>query len=199
MEDKINTCSADTKTYWDTRWQQDETGWDIGYASPALMEYMQQQTEKHAAILIPGCGNAHEAAALLDIGFTNITLIDISEIAVNRVKKRFGNQVKSICTDFFDHQGSYDFILEQTFFCALLPELRDYYVTKMAALLHSNAILAGVLFSTEFNEPGPPFGGSKQEYEKLFTKNFKLLTLEPCYNSIPHRQGNELFIEFKKS
>lgn len=199
MVEKLNINSSDTKTYWDTRWQQGETGWDIGYASPALIEYMQQQPDKNAAILIPGCGNAHEAAALLDLGFTNITLIDISEIAVNRVKERFGNRVKCICIDFFDLQGSYDFILEQTFFCALLPELRDNYVRKMAALLRSNAILTGVLFSSEFSEPGPPFGGTKQEYEKLFSKSFELLTLEPCYNSIPPRQSNELFIEFKKT
>ncbi|WP_257091566.1 TPMT family class I SAM-dependent methyltransferase [Sphingobacterium sp. E70] len=75
------------KEYWDNRYKNRETGWDIGYASPALIEYAETVIPKEASILIPGCGNAYEAKALLDKGFKNITLLDIAPTLVNQVKK----------------------------------------------------------------------------------------------------------------
>lgn len=89
-------------------------------------------------------------------------------------------------------------ILEQTFFCAISPELRSNYVDKIFELLKQNGTLAGVLFQFPLTTQGPPFGGSKTEYEKLFKNKFKIKTLEECYNSIKPRKGNELFIIIKK-
>lgn len=66
------------KTYWEQRYQNGETGWDIGYASPQIIDYFNSINTKEASILIPGCGNAHEAKELLKLGFTNISLIDIA-------------------------------------------------------------------------------------------------------------------------
>ena len=51
--------------FWNNRWATGQTGWDIGYASPAITTYLQQYENKNAAILIPGCGNAHEAEFLI--------------------------------------------------------------------------------------------------------------------------------------
>lgn len=52
------------QNYWNTRWANNETGWDIGYPAPAITNYMAQVPDKHIAILIAGCGNAYEAAFL---------------------------------------------------------------------------------------------------------------------------------------
>ncbi|WP_231576788.1 hypothetical protein [Sphingobacterium sp. IITKGP-BTPF85] len=30
------------QNYWNTKWQNNQTGWDIGYASPAITAYMAQ-------------------------------------------------------------------------------------------------------------------------------------------------------------
>ena len=68
----------------------------------------------------------------------------------------------------------------------------------MHNLLKENGKLAGVLFSFPLTEQGPPFGGSKEEYQQLFSDKFLLKTLEPCYNSIKPRENNELFIIFHK-
>ncbi len=187
-----------TRDYWNDRWQAGQTGWDVGYASPPLIQFMQQVPDKSTAILIPGCGNAHEAAALLNAGFTNLTLIDISPVAVYNLQHRFGSTVNAVCVDFFDHEGGYDLILEQTFFCALEPSLREHYASKMQQLLNENGKLAGVLFGTPFANPGPPFGGTQAEYRQLFEPRFRIIHLEECYNSIPQRKGQELFIEFIK-
>ncbi|MFU1856727.1 methyltransferase domain-containing protein [Sphingobacterium sp. NGMCC 1.201703] len=188
------------KEYWDSRYKNRETGWDIGYASPALIEYAETVIPKEASILIPGCGNAYEAKALLESGFENITLLDIAPTLVHQVQKNFGEaaQVRVICQDFFEHGEKYDYILEQTFFCALDPSLRKKYSNKIAELLHPNGILAGLLFNREFDSEGPPFGGKKSGYQQLFQKDFHILKMEDCSNSIPQRQGSELFIVLKR-
>ena len=62
------------QNYWDERWQKNETGWDMGQASPAITEYMTQYPNKHSAVLIPGCGNAYEVEYLLAKEFTNMNI-----------------------------------------------------------------------------------------------------------------------------
>ena len=188
------------KSYWDNRYLQGETQWDIGAPSPALTHYLDNHAQKNMAILIPGCGHAYEADYLLQQGFENVSLIDISEIAVNHLFQKYASQNHSIqifCEDFFAHQGQYDLILEQTFFCALLPERRPEYVQKMHALLKPAGRLVGVFYNRDF-EGGPPFGGSQKEYEKLFSEKFKKLQLAPCAHSIKPRQGSELFLIAEK-
>jgi hypothetical protein len=87
-------------------------------------------------------------------------------------------------------------VVEQTFFCALEPRLRERYVEKMHSILNPNGKLIGVLFSVEM-PAGPPFGGSKSEYERLFKSKFEILKLETAKNSVPQRNGREFFIEMK--
>ncbi|PUV24951.1 methyltransferase [Sphingobacterium athyrii] len=188
------------KDYWDNRYKNMEIGWDIGYASPAIIKYAETVIPKDASILIPGCGNAHEAKALLEQGFENITLLDIAPTLVDQVQKAFGEipQLQIICQDFFQHEQQYDYILEQTFFCALDPALRKSYSSKIASLLQPRGILAGLLFDREFPSEGPPFGGNKTEYQHLFHSAFDILKMETCFNSISQRQGSELFIELRQ-
>ena len=187
------------KSFWNQRWQTGQTGWDIGYASPAIVDYFKNVVDKYVKILIPGCGNAYEAEALYDLGFRDITILDISDEALLKLNNKFEHhdEVKIVCQNFFDHHNKYDFIVEQTFFCALHPNLRKDYVDQMHNLLHKNGKLVGLLFDINFDKDGPPFGGSEAQYKLLFKDKFELLHLEKATNSIPQRQGNELFIEFK--
>jgi SAM-dependent methyltransferase len=184
------TLDAD---YWSNRYQQQQTGWDIGYGSTPLVEYLQSLKDKSISILIPGCGNAYEAEWLLKNDFSNVTVLDISPVLTAALEERFKGQPIGIITgDFFEHEGQYDLILEQTFFCALDPSLRSKYVEHMHQLLKPGGKLVGVLFNKEF-EGGPPFGGSKEEYEQLFSKHLHIKKMELCYNSISPRKGSELF------
>lgn len=186
------------RTYWTQRWQNNETGWDIGYASSPLMHYIQQIENKQLKILIPGCGNAWEADALHKLGFKNVYVLDISEVPLKLFSERLPSFPKAhlICSDFFEHEGKYDLILEQTFFCALNPALRSQYASKMHQLLVPNGKLVGVLFGVPKNSDKPPFGGSKEEYIRLFEPLFDIKKLEGAYNSIPPRINQELFFHF---
>lgn len=183
------------KDFWDTRWQNQNTGWDLGEVSPAIKNYIDQLEDKELQLLIPGAGNAYEAEYLISQGFTNITVIDIAPALVAQLKKKHKNAkaLTLIEGDFFKHEGQYDLIIEQTFFCAIDPLLRDDYVDKMHKLLKPNGKLVGVLFNRDF-KGGPPFSGSKQEYEKRFEHKFTIHKLEDCYCSYPARQDAELWM-----
>jgi SAM-dependent methyltransferase len=185
--------------YWSNRYQQQQTGWDIGYGSTPLVEYLQSLKDKSISILIPGCGNAYEAEWLLKNDFSNVAVLDISPVLTAALEERFkGQPIKIITGDFFEHKGQYDLILEQTFFCALDPSLRSKYVEQMHRLLKPAGKLVGVLFNREF-EAGPPFGGSKEEYETLFSEHLHIKKMELCYNSIPQRKDAELFFSADKA
>ena len=199
-KNKVLTKTLD-KNFWDERWQKKETRWDLNMVSPPLKKYFDSIDNRNKSILIPGCGNAHEAEYLLENDFTNITIIDISPTVTNlllkKLKKYAGQELTVICGDFFKHTGQYDFIIEQTFFCALEKSRRVEYSIKMKSLLKKDGILAGLLFNKEF-ENSPPFGGSKSEYVKLFNAYFKFVSVKKCSSSIVERLGSELFIELKK-
>lgn len=185
-----------SKDYWNNRYAENATGWDIGKVSTPLKNYIDQLTNKSISILIPGGGNGHEAIYLSENGFTDISIVDISPIAIASLKEIFEQKgirnMQLICTDFFEFSGKFDLILEQTFFCALDPQLRDCYIKKMAELLKAEGKLVGLLFDTDF-KVSPPFGGNLKEYQEQFIQHFNIIKMEPCYNSIAPRAGNELF------
>lgn len=194
MENELN------QSFWNIRWENGQTGWDIGQPSPAIINYMSQYAHKSAAILIPGCGNAHEADWLLQNGFSNITLIDIAPKAVAQLKEKYDQipQVNIILGDFFEHKGKYDLMIEQTFFCAIEPGLRKKYVTQSASLLKEEGHIIGLLFNTLFEKEGPPFGGDIIEYRSLFETKFVIKKMEDCFNSIQPRANTEVFINLMK-
>lgn len=185
------------KDFWNSRYIENKTGWDLGVVSPPIKDYIDQITNKSIRILIPGAGNAHELSYLLENGFENATIIDIAPKLIEHLhQKHESHHAQIIQGNFFDHEGEYDLILEQTFFCAIDPSMRESYVKKMKSLLSKDGRLCGVLFDREFTG-GPPFGGSSEEYQKLFEKYFNIITLQKCENSHIARKGNEVWIEMK--
>jgi methyl halide transferase len=184
------------KEYWDQRWKLGETGWDLGEVAPPLKAYFDQLTDKQIKILIPGCGNAYEAQYLYEQGFRNVYIIEISSLAVESFKKRYPDFPKNriIIGDFFEFEGQFDRVIEQTFFCAIDPHRRFEYVQKVKTLLKPGGKLVGLLFDRQFAD-GPPFGGNTSEYAELFAKALKIEQMESAYNSILPRRGSELFIK----
>lgn len=187
-------------SYWNNRYLNKDTGWDIGGTSKPLIEYVDQLDTRELSILIPGAGNAYEAGYLYESGFLKTTVLDLAKAPLDNLLSRFPDYPTDqlIQDDFFNHQGAYDLILEQTFFCALNPSLRKRYAKHMANILNKGGRLVGVLFDFEFSGEEPPFGGSKTEYIEYFRPYFEICTMAPCYNSIEPRKGKELFINLRK-
>lgn len=186
--------------YWSKRYLTGETGWDIGYVSTPLKEYIDQLTKMDLKILIPGGGNSYEAEYLINKGFTDVSVVDISDIPLRNLLDRVPSfpKDKLLHEDFFELKKTYDLILEQTFFCALPSSLRSNYVVKMKELLADKGKLVGLMFNIPLNDSHPPFGGSESEYRMLFEKELRIDFMDTAYNSIPERAGNELFVKFIK-
>ena len=189
------------RDYWEERYAVNNLGWDIGSVSTPLKEYIDQLEDKNLKILIPGAGNGYEAIYLHKSGFTNIYVLDLARQPLKKILAEIPEieHNRLIQGDFFDLElQDFDLILEQTFFCALDPKLRENYVQKMVQLLKPGAKLAGLFFDVPLTPNGPPFGGSAEEYRALFDPFFKIKVLERANNSITPRKGKELFFIFEK-
>ena len=188
------------KERWSERYQENKIGWDTGSITTPLKDYIDQLKDKSIKILIPGAGNSYEAEYLYNNGFTNVFVLDFAKEPLDNLLKRVPTFPKEhlLQANFFDLEITFDLVLEQTFYCALNPKLRDNYISKMASILNENGKIAGLLFQFPLTEEGPPFGGSKQEYLDRFSTLFEIRILETAYNSIKPRREKELFIIFDK-
>ena len=189
-----------TSEFWEERYQRGEDKWNVGEISKPIKEYIDQITDKNIKILIPGAGNGYEFEYLIKNGFENSFVVDYAATPLENINKRIPNldENQLINSDFFELEGNFDLIIEQTFFCALNPELREDYVRKMKLILNPKGKIAGLLFQFPLTAEGPPFGGSKEEYITLFQKDFNIITMEMAYNSIASRKNKELFVIFEK-
>ena len=185
---------------WSEKYKSNDIGWDVGSITTPLKEYIDQLVDKDIKIIIPGAGNSYEAEYLFNNGFTQVYVLDFAQEPLDNLLKRVPNFPKThlIQADFFNFNDTFDLVIEQTFYCALNPELRDDYVKKISSILNKNGRIVGLLFQFPLTEKGPPFGGSKQEYLDRFSKYFNIKVLETAYNSIKPRKNKELFVIFEK-
>lgn len=192
--------SAFDQAYWEARYREGSTGWDIGYASPQLVHYFDELSDKELKVLIPGVGYGHEAEYLIASGFRNVHVLDIVESPLLDLQKRVKSPFLHIHReDFFQHEDQYDLIIEQTFFCALHPSERERFVQKTYDLLKMRGKMAGLLWNVEMNTDRPPFGGSVEEYIRLFQHDFNIEVMEQANHSVLPRKGREVFFVIKKA
>lgn len=189
--------------FWSKRYDEERTGWDIGYPSTPLKTYIDQLKNKELKILIPGAGNAYEAEYLFNEGFTNVHVLDISSRPLEAFSQRVPSFPKDqlLKGDFFEHKEIYDLIFEQTFFCSFepTPKNRTNYAIQMSKLLKPGGKLVGLWFNHDlFEKAKRPFGGSKEEYLMYLSPYFAVHVFAECYNSIKPRAGKELFGIFKR-
>ena len=194
--------TAKTAVFWTERYKKQQTGWNIGTPSTPLKAYFDQLTDKNLRILIPGAGNAYEAEYLFLNGFRNVFVLDIAKQPLDNLQQRVPHfpSDQLIHANFFEHEGEYDIIIEQTFFCSFPPSPinRKSYAEKMTELLVNNGKLVGLWFQFPLNAEKPPYGGSSSEYLTYFEPLFEVKVLEKCNNSIPSRIEKELFGIFVK-
>lgn len=194
METKLN------KDFWENRYFSGTIGWDLGDVSPPIKSYIDQLTNKELRILIPGGGNSYEAEYLHNQGFKDVTVIDLAKPPLENILERTPDfpEENLIQADFFEFDKKVDLVIEQTFFCAINPDLRKKYVEKMHSILKEKGRIVGLLFNAPLNDDKPPFGGDINEYNKLFQDKFDIKTMESAHNSIDSRAGREVFINFIK-
>ena len=94
----------------------------------------------------------------------------------------------------------FDYIIEQTCFCAIDPQKRKAYHDLVYNLLKPGGSIIGLWFpiGKSLSEGGPPFAVSEKEVKLLFNYKWDMKKEEFPNNSIESRLGREKLIIFKK-
>lgn len=139
-----------TKTEKEVSWYQEYPHTSVEYIKAMNMPL-------DARIIDIGGGDSYLMDALLDLGYTNLTLLDISAKAIERIKARLGeksSKVTFIVSDIFDFKPiePYDFWHDRACF---------HFLTKTKDIEHYESLAAqgivpeGHLFIGTFSKNGP--------------------------------------------
>ena len=150
----------DRKKHWEQIYQTkqlSEVSWYQPTPDTSLKFFEQFNIPKEAKIIDVGGGDSLLVDHLLDRGYENITVLDISESALARAKLRLGERaslVKWIIADAatFKPTGQYDFLHDRAAFHFLTQEdeIGDYINT-----VQQNITPSGILVIGTFSEQGP--------------------------------------------
>ena len=198
MDEKDYKCED-----WQRHYEENDLGWDLGQVAPPFVKLWQEEKLPLGKVLVPGCGRGHEVVFLAENGF-DVTAIDFSSGAVtylkNALKKR-NLEGRILHQDFFSldesHEGVYDLVLEQTFFCAISPKQRRDYVLNVSRILKPGGILVGLFYHTD-EQGGPPYNTTREDIEIHFSKKFEIQELDKTSLSTEQRKDKEWLGILKK-
>jgi 2-polyprenyl-3-methyl-5-hydroxy-6-metoxy-1,4-benzoquinol methylase len=152
--------SLDRKNHWEKIYQTkllNEVSWYQPTPGTSLDFFKQYNISTTAKIIDVGGGDCLLVDHLLDMGYEDITVLDISETAINRAKQRLGHRaikVKWIISDAasFNPTEQYDFWHDRAAFHFLTQEseIESYLDT-----VQKNIKPTGILVIGTFSEHGP--------------------------------------------
>jgi SAM-dependent methyltransferase len=184
--------------FWEAAYQEGRYGWDLGQAAPPFFDLLAGDAPPPGRLLVLGCGRGHDALLFARFGFT-VTGVDFAPSAVaaaTAAAREAGLAADFVEADLFTlgerWPGRFDYVLEHTCFCAIDPARRPDYVRVVHAVLRPGGELIA-LFYAHGRPGGPPYSTSEAEIRALFEPHFAISTLAPAANSVPHRQGQEMF------
>lgn len=189
-----STLSAD---FWEGRYQEGTARWDLGQPAPPFVDLLNSSdAPKPGRIAVLGSGKGHDALLFAAQGF-EVVGFDFAPSAIRAATT--AAQVQGLAAQFYQRDifelvpefaDSFDYVLEHTCFCAILPEQRSDYVRLVKAILHPGGELIG-LFWAHNRTGGPPFGVSVEELRWRFESEFEILSLEPASHSVEGRRDEE--------
>lgn len=183
-----------TVNEWEQRYQEQDTGWDLGQPAPPLVRAFAALPPTRAVVV--GSGRGHDALALAARGF-EVTGIDVAPTAVeqaNREAQQRGLPARFEVADLFALPGAHaawPLWVEHTCFCAIDPSQREAYVEAAHRAIVPGGHLLGLFFA-HGRPGGPPFTTDRAELERLFLPRFELVSMEVPPDSVPRRRGEEL-------
>ncbi|MCC7332228.1 MAG: class I SAM-dependent methyltransferase [Flavobacteriales bacterium] len=171
------------KDHWNTIYSTkapDQVSWTQQKPIVSLETISKLNLDKNAKIIDVGGGDSSLVDYLLELGFNNISVLDISEKAIERAKIRLGNkanQINWIVCDIteFTPTTKYDFWHDRATFHFLTEEAQ---IKKYVSIV--NAFVSRFLFIGTFSETGPKKCSnldikqySQQTLCKVFESKFK--------------------------
>lgn len=198
------------KNHWENIYQTKQLN-EVSWYQPTpqtSLDYINELGKpKNAKIIDVGGGDSFLVDHLLKQGYSNITVLDISEAAINRAKKRLGdsaNKVTWIVSDItdFNPTETYDVWHDRAAFHFLTKESD---IRKYVEIVNKSITENGNLIIGTFSEQGPlkcsgieikqySEASLSKQFEPQFTKiNGKTLNHETPFNTIQ----NFTFCTFK--
>jgi SAM-dependent methyltransferase len=192
---------------WQRRYDEKDTPWDKGIAAPPLTQYLESQVIT-GRVLVPGCGLGHDvralAAAQPDSFFVGLDLAPSAVAGATRLAAEANLEpcTKFILGDFFklapELNGTFDWLVEHTCFCAIEPRLRPDYVRAAAEALRPGGKIFGIFYLIPNVETGPPFAVSQDELTAFFSPHFTILEHWVPTVTFPGRENRELILILQK-
>jgi len=183
----------DRKKHWENIYQTKELK-DVSWFQPtpetSLDFFKQFNVPTTARIIDIGGGDSFLVDHLLELGYQDITVLDISEVAIERAKQRLGNRaniVTWIVTDAatFKPTQKYDFWHDRAAFHFLTDE---HEISNYLETAQQNINPTGILVIGTFSEQGPKkcSGIEIRQYSettmtdrlKMFFKKIKCITVD---------------------
>lgn len=152
--------SFNRKSHWENIYQTkllNEVSWFQPKPDTSLNFIHEFNMSKSAKVIDVGGGDSFLVDHLLDLGFENLTVLDISEAAIERAKERLGSKsdkVKWIVSDVLNFlpEEKYDFWHDRAAFHFLTDEqdVQLYLQTAQQSIDSSGVLVIGT-----FSEQGP--------------------------------------------
>jgi SAM-dependent methyltransferase len=183
--------------FWQARYQDGTDRWDLRAPAPPFVSLLNSAAAPPPGkIAVLGAGRGHDALLFAEQGFEVIGF-DFAPFAVEAASstaKARGLNAEFLQRDIFsletEFANQFDYVLEHTCFCAILPQQRAEYVELVRSILRPGGELIG-LFWAHSRAGGPPFGVTLAELQQQFEPSFEILTLQQPTNSIEGRQQEE--------
>ncbi len=198
------------KQHWEniyTHKSPQEVSWTQGKPSLSLNWIKDLNLPKDAPIIDVGGGESHLVDHLLDLGFTDITVLDISKAALHRSQKRLGEKATSVQwieADITTFQPSRTYALwhDRAVFHFLTKENEIAYYKELAHHKVRDYLLLGT-----FSKKGPLkcSGLPITQYDKytlstVFNKAFHLMQDQEEVHTTPFNTTQAfLYALFKKN
>jgi 2-polyprenyl-3-methyl-5-hydroxy-6-metoxy-1,4-benzoquinol methylase len=203
--------NPDPKKHWENIYQTKEpedVSWFQATPETSLYFFNKYNVPKTAKIIDIGGGDSFLVDYLLDKGYEDISVLDISAAAINRAKKRLGDRAQKvnwIVEDVtrFKPQEKYDFWHDRAAFHFLTSEEDVSHYLETAAQSISPS---GILIIGTFSEEGPKKCSGleiKQYSEASMTRRLKNLFEKIKCITVDHQTPfntvqNFIFCSFRK-
>ncbi|WP_348797307.1 class I SAM-dependent methyltransferase [Flavobacterium adhaerens] len=166
------------KSHWEnvfTTKNPNEVSWTQEYPTSSINYLESLNLSKTANIIDIGGGDSNFVDALLEKGYQNIWVLDISAVALEKAKNRLGekaNLIHWIVSDITEFKSDikFDFWHDRAVFHFLTDEISS---SKYVALVESTIALNGNFLLGTFSENGPLkcSGLEIKQYSEISMKN----------------------------
>lgn len=201
----------DSKAHWENIYQTKkfpEVSWYQEKPETSLKIIRSFNLPKSAKIIDVGGGDSYLVDFLLEEGYENISVLDISAKALQKAKKRLGVKGKNInwiAADIteFEPQVHYDLWHDRAAFHFLTEATK---IEKYKEVLKTSLNKEAYMILATFSENGPTKCSgqtikqySKEELSSLFSEGFKKITCENLNHTTPSGNAqNFSFCSFQK-